>query len=215
MSVGFILFVALPFNIAMASSCASASEQQELNEELIEASKQDDATLINQLVAQRANVNAVFGINRYSALLSAAYYGRPQIINALINHAANVNQCDQQQYSPLYWASSCGHQSVVSTLIQHAANVNQGNATGITPLHEASRYGHQQVMDILIRNSANVNQCDQVDETPLHVASRRGLEAAVMHLIDNGADINIINVCTAFSFSTHTHTLSTKHTHMF
>jgi ankyrin repeat protein len=75
----------------------------------------------------------------------------------LINHNANVNQCNKYNDTPLHLACSNGHGEVACMLINHNANVNQGNKYNNTPLHWACMYGHGKVACMLIDHGADFN----------------------------------------------------------
>ena len=93
-------------------------------------------------------------------LLDAAKAGDASQVRSLIDHNANVNQCDSINITPLHLACINGHGEVACMLIDHNADVNQCTNDNITPLHWACIKGLVEVACMLIDHNANVNQCN-------------------------------------------------------
>jgi ankyrin repeat protein len=170
-----------------------------INKQLCAASKQGNEILVNELLAQRANVNASAGFLQFPPLHQACINGHQPVVDTLIKHAADINLRVEGGITPLLHACRFGHQDVVDTLISHAANVNEGNEQGNTPLHWACFDGHERVVNTLINHAADVNRGDEYGATPLHDACRSGNPRIIGTLISHQADIDnrSSNGCTA------------------
>lgn len=101
---------------------------------------------------------------RQTPLHLSAKQGQPTIIQALIDHDAEVDVLDARSDRPLHVAARHGHADAVQALVAAGASLDPRNGNGRTPLHEA------------IRSSEGV--------------SDDAANAAALALIEAGADVN-------------------------
>ena len=64
------------------------------------------------------------GFDLGQLLLDTAEEGDASQVRSLIDHNANVNQCDNYNTTPLHWACRHGHGEVACMLIDHGADFN-------------------------------------------------------------------------------------------
>jgi ankyrin repeat protein len=69
-----------------------------------------------------------------TALLAAAFWGRPQIAKLLVERGANVNAKTDQGVVPLHEAARMNQMEIAQLLLKHGANINATNDNGETPL---------------------------------------------------------------------------------
>jgi cytohesin len=74
------------------------------------------------------------GLEGETALLSAAFWGRPEIAAMLIEHGASVNAKAKGDVTPLHEAARMRQVEIIEQLLQHGANVNAKDSEGQTPL---------------------------------------------------------------------------------
>jgi ankyrin repeat protein len=176
--------------VVVCNTMGSSASTEQHNRQLYEGVRRGDIAQVKQLVVQRADVNAGISSDQYTSLDFACSNGHQEIVDILLEHAADVNQSNRFGNTPLHGASITGHRAIVASLIRHAADVNQGNQSGNTALHWASNRGCYEVVMQLINHAANVNQCQNRGYTPLHEACRVGHRAVVNILINHAANVN-------------------------
>ncbi len=125
--------------------------------------------------------------NGDSLLLTAAYMGRRDLFDLLLEKGAGVS---------LFEASAVGLSGrVLEHLDGDPALVNSYSHDGWTPLHLASFFGHEQVAQILLARGADVNARSKStrfarENTPLHAAAANRQVGVAEVLIAHGADVN-------------------------
>ncbi|MBR5904541.1 MAG: ankyrin repeat domain-containing protein [Alphaproteobacteria bacterium] len=178
--------------------------QQELNDKLFEAVKNDDLDQVKELISNGADANA----QTFNECPVLVYASDPAIAEFLIEHGADVNHMNDSGITPLHDAIFENNIDVVRVLIKHGANVNSNTSPDIvdqiykefeelpypnkadTPLHWAAGKDNCEFAKILIENGADVNLVDARGQTPLHQVYN--VETAQL-LIDHGADVNAID----------------------
>lgn len=155
--------------------------------EVFEAIGKGEAERVKALVeAHPAWVNAR-NENGDSPLLAAAYAGRRDIFEMLLEKGAAVN---------LFEAAASGlGDRVASILEQDPAAVNSYSHDGWTPLHLAAFFGHAGIAARLIARGADVNARSRserfaLSNTPLHAAAANRQVAVAELLLAHGADVN-------------------------
>ena len=146
--------------------------------------------VVDLLADNGADVNAFRsqGKKRRAALVAAAAGGHSEVVAALINHGARVNNRMKGEDSALLIAIQKGHSETVDVLIQNGADVNYANAEGETPLIAAARLGADDVFDAVLgarseSRKLNVNTANANNETALSVAVSKGYVHGVVALL--------------------------------
>ncbi len=88
---------------------------------------------------------------KVTALILAAPYGSPELIQELVDAGADVNARDSRDMTPLMFAVGSEHQNagVVRVLLRAGAAVNAKSNLGETPLDWASKFGNPTVVSLL------------------------------------------------------------------
>jgi ankyrin repeat protein len=122
-----------------------------------------------------------------SALLAAAYLGRRDILDLLLEQGAEVG---------LFEASALGLEAAAAALLESAPEaIHAYSHDGWTALHLAAFFGHRGVAALLLDRGADVNARSRNtrvarDNTPLHAAAaNRRVDVAEL-LVARGADVN-------------------------
>ena len=128
-----------------------------------------------------------------TALYSAAYYGRPEMVSLLLEKGAKldlVNPVSGQ--TELHVAAMGGHSKVCQLLIAAGAKVNYTNDLSVLQIATLSQ--HEDVVKILLQAGADTEYTN--DEIPnlkgltaLHMAASKKSLAIVKLLVEKGAKL--------------------------
>ena len=130
-------------------------------------SKSATATIAMMLIERGASVDATNKLGQ-NALLFAAYDGRTEVVEVLLQAGADANKADDDGLAPLSVAASA---RIATMLIERGANVNATNKLGQTALLIAGRKGRAGVVKALVQAGADVNKADMGGQFPLTVAA--------------------------------------------
>lgn len=124
----------------------------------------------------------------WTPLMTAAFHGRDEIIELLIQYDADVNALDDGGNNALHWAAFGGHTACAKRLIRHQIQIDQQNSFGWTPLTQAALRNHPDIVKLLIDSGANLNISTDNGYTPLHQAVSSNYPEIVKLLLEGGAD---------------------------
>ena len=139
----------------------------------------------------------------YSALHIACIFGKPNVVDYLINEGADVEMIDFRGATPLHCAAQRGHQNALLLLLHAGTDINKKDNDSNTALHLASQNGHDGCVKALLFYSESV-ECDLEmnaqnlnGDTPLHLACRWGFSSIVQLLLERiitvGLSLKILN----------------------
>lgn len=126
-----------------------------------------------------------------SPLLIACLKNHYRTAKKLLEHDANVNQCDERGYSSLMLACKEGNDKIVDFLLKKGADINLCNKNGGSPLCKACEQCHDNIVTMLLSYGADVNLCRKDGLSPLHVACINEQISTVEILLKNDA----VNLC--------------------
>nr|KAG5713415.1 hypothetical protein BaRGS_024963 [Batillaria attramentaria] len=132
------------------------------------------------------------------ALHYAAWQGRPEPVQALLQKQSAVNEQALNGETPLHLACQHGHIHVVKLLLAHHADPTVCNKEMKTPLDLACEFGRGRVVEQLLKSNLcekllEDNPIDTLDNgrtTCLHLAARNGHSDIIRLLIQSGMNIN-------------------------
>jgi ankyrin repeat protein len=160
-----------------------------------EAAEQGDSEAVKEYLAIGTNVNVKDEAYGGMPLHFAAFRGRKEVAELLINEGADVNAKNQADATPLDKAIEKNWDETVSLLRKHGGKTSEELKPPTTKIPDISIHGAAEVGNIEavkqhLVAGANVNTKDKWGWTPLSRAARSGHKEAVELLIDNGADVN-------------------------
>jgi ankyrin repeat protein len=185
----------------------------------LEAVKAGDRGGVAELLNQDASLANIKTEAELSAILLAAYYGHPEIAQAIAAQASRLNifeaaavgdlprvaelvEADPEQanafapdgYQPLGLAAFFGQLPVVEYLLIKGAEVNSAsqNEQRVMPLHSAVASQNVLIARALLEQGADANARQNGDFTPLHGAAQNGQVEMVDLLLENGAQVNAL-----------------------
>jgi uncharacterized protein len=155
--------------------------------EIFGALVQGDSAAFKRLLADHPELANARNETGDSLLMTAAYMGRRDLFDLLIETGAGVS---------LFEASALGLvERVQERLEDQPELVNAYSHDGWTPLHLASFFGHREVANLLLARGADVNARSKStrfakENTPLHAAAANRQIGVAEVLIAHGADVN-------------------------
>jgi len=126
----------VPTGSAAPESGLDAGEQEELDQRLIRAAKDNDVELVRELIAAGGNVKAKDSLED-SAFLYAGAEGFNEILELTIENGADVESLNRYGGTALIPASEHGHIQTVKILIDAGVPLDHVNDPGWTALQEA------------------------------------------------------------------------------
>lgn len=188
-----------------------------MSQEFIDAATQGDVAKVKEMLQADPSLAQSRDENGLSVVLKATYYGRRDVVEALLasgvelnvfeaaatgqtarvrtlieEDPALVNSYSPDGFAPLGLAAFFGHPETVDVLLAADAEVSAPSreTMKLTPLASALATGQNQIARTLIEHGAHVNAKGESDVTPLHTAAARGNIEAATFLLEHGADIN-------------------------
>ena len=162
------------------------SNERNLSQELIDASRNGQVRRIRELVEKGADVNTTSG-NGHTPLIAAMYCKQHQSVRALIKAGADVNQrCDvgPRSNTPLSTAAGINDSKCLDLLLESGADVNGRDVYQRTALMDLMNYDERyECMDLLINAGADVNEA-------LMYAAELGKLDNMEKLLKAGAEID-------------------------
>lgn len=158
----------------------SAEEEEDLEQRLIRAAKDNDVELVRELIAAGGDVNAKDDLED-SAFLYAGAEGFNEILELTLENGADVKSLNRYGGTALIPASEHGHVETVKKLIEAGVPVDHVNDPGWTAMQEAVLLNdggedQQEVVRLLLEAGADPNITDPQGRTALENARRLGFE---------------------------------------
>lgn len=128
-----------------------------------------------------------------TVLHQAIKVDRPEIIDLLIDHGAEINT---SHFASLHHAIRSSSMESLKAIIKRAPDLNFSNdiLVGRTAVHIAAATKESiEALEILVQAGADINKADQSLETPLHYAVKNNDALAVKYLLEQGATVNTKN----------------------
>jgi ankyrin repeat protein len=151
--------------------------------------------VISQLLGAGVDIDTVSDIHGYSALITAVYNARSDIMEILLRLGADVNNRSVVDgITALHGACASHLVDVVGILLRAGADANAADDEGETVLYLACRVRDEDIVRMLVAAGADVNVADKDGETPLHEACITGVYGIVTTLLHASAiDVNKVN----------------------
>jgi beta-lactamase regulating signal transducer with metallopeptidase domain/ankyrin repeat protein len=162
---------------------------------LMQSARDGDLAGVRERLSANESVDATAG-GRTTALILASTYGHGDIVDALLEAGADVDQMvrgtwrDELSRTALVAAASNGHLSVVRALLDAGAEVDRHGRGDASALMEACEKEHVGIVRLLIDRGADVDQRIKGDGNAVIAAARGGSLKIMKMLVDAGADVN-------------------------
>jgi ankyrin repeat protein len=121
---------------------------------LHEAVRSDNVPLVRELLRYNVKIHS-HDVNGVYIFTYACETGNRDIVQALLEKGANVNEVSQRGYTPLLAATVYDRPWIVEMLLDAGAVINAQNGLGNTALHVAAFNKYENVRDLLLDRGAN------------------------------------------------------------
>ena len=160
-------------------------KEKEMTQEFLSAVTQGNVAQVKAMLSDQPSLAQAKDERGVSAVLKAAYYGKKDVLAALLASGTELN---------LFEAAATGETARVRLLVSADAKlVNTFSSDGFTALGLAVFFGNRDAVEALLNAGADVNLAsrESMKVTPLQsAAAGRRLEIARI-LIARGANVNV------------------------
>jgi Notch-like protein len=171
--------------LMLASFRGGGLDSGDLNDE----EEGENLVIIQDLIAQGANINTQMDKTGETPLHLAARYARADAAKKLLDAKADANAPDNTGRTPLHAAVAADAQGVFQILLRHrATNLDAKTYDGTTPLILAARLAIEGMVEELIQSDADINASDENGKSALHWAASVNNVDAVNTLLASGAN---------------------------
>lgn len=167
-----------------------------MNTQLMQAAEVGDTSVVRQLLAQGANINAQDDRGR-TPVMAATHGNHVETVRVFIEAGADINIRDNRSDNPFLYAGAEGMLDILKLTIDAGADTRLTNRFGGTALIPAADRGHVEIVkELLARTDVDVNHVNNLGWTALLEAIILGdggdrHQQIVQLLVDHGANIKI------------------------
>jgi ankyrin repeat protein len=189
MRTGRYALVSLCAGLALVATGALRADERDLR--VVQAVKQRDQRMFNELLRAKADVNSAEA-DGATALAWAVHLGQGEMVEALLRVGVNVNATDVYGDTALTLAAANGDGALISSLLAAGAAAGTKRWNGETALMLAAGAGSLEGVKALIEHGADVNEAEpRLGQTPLMWAAAEGHGDVVQGLLAAGANVNL------------------------
>jgi ankyrin repeat protein len=127
----------------------------------------------------------------WTPLHLAAFFGYPDLANALLDRGADVNarSTNSMKNTPLHAAAAGGNIQLMRLLLDRGADANALQEGGWTALHAAAQSGNREMVELLLAHGAHVNARAENHQAALDLALTKGHQEIARLLEELGAKL--------------------------
>lgn len=159
------------------------SQKSSSEQDLIEATANNDEILVKQALHSGANPNHI-SVNGKTALGICARYGYIKVAYLLLNNKADPNNFDPTKKSPLIQAVLNNHRFLVKLLVKNKANLDQMDMEGHSALAYALRTKNYLIANTLIQSGARIDHINSKGESALEIARSKKVKKSIALIED-------------------------------
>ncbi len=163
-------------------------------------SNNDNEDQILKAIEQGVNVNHMADISKTTTLMNASRYKSARIIEALIEHGANIEDTNHEGNNALIMSAMYNDESVVEVLLNNKADVTHANKEGKTAKYYAEHNDKIQNPEIISRLSPETERHEIIAEEEKHKLQidflklcKSGNKEEISRAVSAGVNINVMN----------------------
>ncbi|VDI07230.1 Hypothetical predicted protein [Mytilus galloprovincialis] len=126
-------------------------------------------------------------------LIMSCYHGHTDMMQWMLFHDVDVDQCNDDGSTGLSIASQEGQSNIVELLLEKNSEVNLCDKNGCSPLYWASKKGHTKIVKLLLEKDPNVDECDKDGCSPLFMACQEGHTHIVRLMLEKNPNVDLCN----------------------
>lgn len=149
----------------------------------------DEIFAAQTLIAAKANVNHV-AKGKATPLMTAARFGRDQIIPLLLGSGAKINEQDKFGKTALMWAAEADIETV-NELLKGKPNLHlkdEKSETAIVQIINKGSFNTKEIVAVLLKNGANPNDSDANQNNTIRIAAKTKQDNLFVLLLKAGAN---------------------------
>lgn len=178
-----LVFTALLCWVFTWPMTGAGSESEDPAQRWREAVKRNRVDILVALARQVADVDVSTATGK-TALMAAASYGSPSLVETLVERGAAVNNRNRGGGTALTYAAWSGNKDTLRVLIGAGADLNMQSNNGWTALMMAAAKGHAEATQTLLEFGARADLSDVYGWTPLMRAAYEGNTGVVTALLN-------------------------------
>jgi ankyrin repeat protein len=178
-------------NEALAET-VKVQSKSEIQEDFFMACAKGDLLQVIQKIKEGANVNEPRSVHFFNTGLHyASENGHIEIINALIDRGANIEQTNNDEETALHVAISKNKVEAAKILISKNANIEAENIFQERPIHLSLARKQSEIVNLLIDMEVNLEARDRYQNTPILIASKTDDYKNCLRLAQKGVNLNV------------------------
>ncbi|HSU61694.1 MAG TPA: ankyrin repeat domain-containing protein [Bryobacteraceae bacterium] len=160
--------------------------------DVFNAAVADQLPIVMQQIERDPSLLESHSRDGWTPLHLAAFFGHPDLANALLDRGADVNSrsTNAMKNTPLHAAAAGGHSALVELLLDRGADPNTFQEGGWTALHSAAQAGNREMVEALVAHGANLNARAANEQAPLDLALMQGRHDVAELLEQLGAKLH-------------------------
>ena len=156
------------------------------------AAKVGDVNVIKTILSIERDIDSR-NSNGATPLMIAAYHGRSDALNVLIEKGSDPTLKDNNGVTLLHYAAEGANDVIIEKLLSVGLDIDSRSSDGATPLMIAAYHGRLNAFSVLIERKSDPTLKDNNGWTLLHYSARGGNDVIIEKLLSLGLDIDSRN----------------------